>query len=49
MNHPPLETKSSAKTNGAKKGFESFNFGQFVLIILIHEAHPIEFHHTIIM
>jgi hypothetical protein len=32
-----------------KKKFKTFNFGQFVLIFLIHEAHPIEFHHTIIM
>jgi hypothetical protein len=47
MNHPPLKTKPSTKADGAKKRFEFFNFGQFVLIIL--EPHPIEFYHKIIM
>jgi hypothetical protein len=33
MNHRPLETKSSAKADATqKKWFETFNFGQFVLI-----------------
>jgi hypothetical protein len=50
MNHPPLETTSSAKIDVTqKKWFETFNFKQFVLIFLIHEAHRIEVHHTIIM
>jgi hypothetical protein len=50
MNHPPLETKSSAKADAAQeKRFETFNFGHFVLIFLILGAHPIEFHHTIMM
>jgi hypothetical protein len=50
MNHSLLETKSSAKADGAQKiWFEFFNFRQFVLIFLIHEAHSIEFHRTIIM
>jgi hypothetical protein len=49
MNHPALETKSFTKADAQKKRFETFNFRQFVLIFLIHEAHSIEFHHTIIM
>jgi hypothetical protein len=50
MNHHPLETMFTAKADGApKKWVETFIFGQFVLIFLIHEAHLIEFHHTIIM
>jgi hypothetical protein len=39
MNHPSLETKSSTKADAAQKRFETFNFRQFVLIFLIHEAY----------